>query len=90
MTILALFPLQAATCTPQKIMEQVEELLWERTLHPFQFGTGNCELLRPGGSNMSVGAQWIRLAYHDMSTHNVEDGMGGLDASIMFELDRPQ
>jgi len=27
-------------------------------------------------------------AYHDMATHNVEDGTGGLDASIRFELDR--
>ncbi|KAE9409458.1 heme peroxidase [Gymnopus androsaceus JB14] len=25
-----------------------------------------------------------------MSTHNVDDGTGGLDASIMYELDRPQ
>ncbi|KAK1217383.1 hypothetical protein PQX77_019983 [Marasmius sp. AFHP31] len=99
-TILALFPLQAATCTPQKdiatgatprkIMEQVEELLWERTLPPLDLEKGNCKLLRPGGSNSSVGAEWIRLAYHDMSTHNVEDGTGGLDASIIFELDRPQ
>ncbi|KAK1230735.1 hypothetical protein PQX77_006185 [Marasmius sp. AFHP31] len=99
-TILALFPHQAATCTPQKdtaagatpqkIMEQVEELLWERTLPPLDLEKGNCKLLRPGGSNSSVGAEWIRLAYHDMSTHNVEDGTGGLDASIIFELDRPQ
>ncbi|KAF9058627.1 heme peroxidase [Rhodocollybia butyracea] len=29
-------------------------------------------------------------AYHDMSTHNVDDGSGGLDASIQFELDRAQ
>ncbi|KAL0563179.1 hypothetical protein V5O48_018897 [Marasmius crinis-equi] len=39
----------------------------------------------------TVAAQWIRAAYHDMSTHNVEDGTGGLDGSIRFELtDRPQ
>ncbi|KAG6808618.1 hypothetical protein H0H93_016685, partial [Arthromyces matolae] len=29
-------------------------------------------------------------AYHDMATHNVSDGSGGLDASIVYELDRPQ
>jgi len=38
----------------------------------------------------TVSAQWLRLAYHDMSTHDVEFGTGGLDASIMYELDRPQ
>jgi len=29
-------------------------------------------------------------AYHDMATHNIEDGTGGMDASIRFELDRPE
>jgi hypothetical protein len=38
----------------------------------------------------TVAAQWLRIAYHDMSTHNVSDGTGGLDASIQFELDRSQ
>ena len=35
-------------------------------------------------------AEWIRTAYHDMSTHDVATGEGGLDASIMFELDRDE
>ncbi|KAK1230059.1 hypothetical protein PQX77_006875 [Marasmius sp. AFHP31] len=38
----------------------------------------------------TTAAQWLRLGYHDMSTHNIDDGTGGLDASIVFELDRPQ
>ncbi|KAG6848659.1 hypothetical protein H0H93_015129, partial [Arthromyces matolae] len=38
----------------------------------------------------TVAAQWLRLAFHDMATHNVTDGSGGLDASIIYELDRPQ
>jgi hypothetical protein len=25
-----------------------------------------------------------------MSTHNITDGTGGLDASIFYELDRPE
>ncbi|KAJ6447905.1 heme peroxidase [Mycena vitilis] len=29
-------------------------------------------------------ADWLRTAYHDMATHNVDDGTGGLDASIRF------
>ncbi|KAF7350334.1 Peroxidase [Mycena venus] len=35
-------------------------------------------------------AEWLRTAYHDMATHNVSTGLGGLDASIGFETDRPQ
>ncbi|KAF8152647.1 heme peroxidase [Crassisporium funariophilum] len=41
-------------------------------------------------TNTTVAAQWIRIAYHDMSTHDVTDGSGGLDASILFELNRTQ
>ncbi|TFK86856.1 heme peroxidase [Polyporus arcularius HHB13444] len=43
-----------------------------------------------GIANRSNAADWIRTAYHDMATHNVNDGTGGLDASIQFELDRPE
>ncbi|KAJ4290373.1 hypothetical protein N0V90_010589 [Kalmusia sp. IMI 367209] len=36
----------------------------------------------PGRQNS---AEWIRTAYHDMATADVDAGTGGLDASIMFE-----
>ncbi|KAJ7901363.1 heme peroxidase [Mycena leptocephala] len=36
------------------------------------------------GSGRSDAADWIRTAYHDMATHNVEDGTGGMDGSIRF------
>jgi hypothetical protein len=29
-------------------------------------------------------------AYHDMATHDATTGTGGLDGSIVFELDRPE
>jgi hypothetical protein len=35
-------------------------------------------------------ASWGVEAYHDMATHNITDGTGGLDASIFYELDRPE
>lgn len=35
-------------------------------------------------------AEWIRVAYHDMATADVEAGTGGLDASISFETDRDE
>ncbi|KAJ7260472.1 heme peroxidase [Mycena haematopus] len=35
-------------------------------------------------SGRSDAADWIRTAYHDVATHNVLDGTGGLDASIRF------
>ncbi|KAJ6573716.1 heme peroxidase [Mycena sp. CBHHK59/15] len=43
-------------------------------------------------SGRSDAADWIRTAYHDMATHNIVDGTGGLDASIRFdeEQSRPE
>jgi hypothetical protein len=29
-------------------------------------------------------------AYHDMATHNIEDGTGGIDSSIGWETDRSE
>ncbi|KZL74873.1 wsc domain-containing protein [Colletotrichum incanum] len=46
------------------------------------FGTNT-----PGRQNS---AEWIRAAFHDMATHDAATGTGGLDASIFFELDRPE
>ncbi|KAJ7613376.1 heme peroxidase, partial [Roridomyces roridus] len=45
-----------------------------------------------GSTGRSNAADWIRTAYHDMATHNVTDGTGGLDASIRFteEKSRPE
>ncbi|KAJ7364684.1 heme peroxidase, partial [Mycena albidolilacea] len=36
------------------------------------------------GTGRANTADWIRTAYHDMATHNIADGTGGLDASIRF------
>ncbi|KAJ7062950.1 heme peroxidase [Mycena amicta] len=35
-------------------------------------------------------AEWVRAAYHDSATFDVNTGLGGLDASIGFETNRPQ
>ncbi|KAF7357092.1 Peroxidase [Mycena sanguinolenta] len=40
--------------------------------------------------NSTISAQWLRLAYHDMATHNGTTGTGGMDASIQFEFTRAQ
>jgi hypothetical protein len=43
--------------------------------------------LGPGRTNS---AEWLRTAYHDMATVDVEAGAGGMDASIHFERSRPE
>jgi len=42
------------------------------------------------GPGRITAAEWIRTAFHDMATGNVFQKTGGLDASIMFEVDRSE
>lgn len=42
------------------------------------------------GTLASIPAEWLRFAFHDMATHNVDDGTGGLDGSIVYELGRTE
>ncbi|KAL0566622.1 hypothetical protein V5O48_015387 [Marasmius crinis-equi] len=76
---------------PSPQIDYLEKLLYEgRTedprIEPLDFIGHNCgtRLFSP------IAAQLIRLAYHDMATHNVDDGTGGLDASIRFEIRRDE
>ncbi|KAJ7145147.1 heme peroxidase [Mycena crocata] len=42
----------------------------------------------PDGTTPSIQAQWLHTAYHDMATFN--SGVGGIDGSLFFELDRAE
>ncbi|EEB89476.1 hypothetical protein MPER_12419 [Moniliophthora perniciosa FA553] len=35
-------------------------------------------------------AEWLRTAFHDAITHDTSTGTGGVDASLRYELDRPE
>ncbi|KAJ7265925.1 heme peroxidase [Mycena haematopus] len=55
-------------------------------------GVNPCSLEPIGGRlpGRQAAAEWLRLAYHDSATYNIDTGLGGVDASIGFETDRPQ
>ncbi|KAI9650787.1 hypothetical protein NHQ30_000818 [Ciborinia camelliae] len=55
----------------------------------FRDGVTPCSFSSAGGGRQTA-AEWIRTAYHDMATHDVETGLGGLDASIAYELGRAE
>ncbi|KAJ3760046.1 heme peroxidase [Lentinula raphanica] len=69
---------------PNVQLAYAEKQLYEGSL------TELAQLNCPVRVETTISAQWLRIAYHDMSTHNVDDGTGGLDASIQYERDRPQ
>ncbi|TFK76256.1 heme peroxidase [Pluteus cervinus] len=76
---------------PSPQYDAVEALLYEGSradrssmaslVHP-------CKL-RPR-TKASIAAEWLRFAYHDVATHNISDGTGGLDGSLAYELDRAE
>ncbi|KAI4950206.1 hypothetical protein J4E91_004862 [Alternaria rosae] len=43
-----------------------------------------------GQPGIQKAAEWVRTNFHDAVTHDAATGIGGLDASIQYELDRPE
>ncbi|KAF5312801.1 hypothetical protein D9619_003779 [Psilocybe cf. subviscida] len=84
------FPLSRAVYQwPSPQYEVLEQLLYEG-MDLIGGTTGALASNCAPRMNTTVAAQWLRLAYHDMSTHNITAGTGGLDASIYYELDRAE
>ncbi|KAJ7488087.1 heme peroxidase [Mycena latifolia] len=98
-TLLAYVAGATAYVWPSPKLDALEAQRWDQDdtfngfasfLQPCNFFIfGNEDGTPTGRAN---GPDWIRTAYHDMATHNVEDGTGGLDGSIRFpeEQSRPE
>ncbi|KAJ7596092.1 heme peroxidase [Mycena floridula] len=80
---------------PSPLIDQLEGLLYEarsegsptNDLLDFAGKLANCV---SGSLGESGAAEWIRFAYHDVATHNSDDGTGGLDNSLLLELGRDE
>ncbi|KAF7312599.1 Peroxidase [Mycena indigotica] len=74
---------------PNPAYDYVEEFLWLE-LTGFAAIPALCgpNAANPNGTTPSIQAQWLRTAYHDMATFNA--GVGGIDGSLFFELDRAE
>ncbi|KAJ7331326.1 heme peroxidase [Mycena albidolilacea] len=59
-------------------MDNIDEQLYVPFFSPVSTFALNCGQR----DNISLAAQWLRIAYHDIATHDSEFGTGGLDASI--------
>ncbi|KAK4081296.1 CAZyme family AA2 [Trichoderma aggressivum f. europaeum] len=90
-------PTKADYIWPNARIDELERELYEQE-NPFD-GPGSTVSFVDGcsgpaeralGIGRSFGAEWIRNAYHDMATADVSAGTGGLDASIVFEMDRSE
>ena len=89
--LLLLGQILAIHAVSQTTLGLLETLLFEDSLFDVVGGCVARVVANPNDTSITpVAAQWIRLAYHDMATHDVDNGTGGLDGSIAFELDRDQ
>jgi hypothetical protein len=73
---------------PDPQYDELEALLYDGTRTSFTRIPRECPFNTRQDRNFN--AEWVRFVYHDMSTHNVDEGTGGLDGSIVFELDRAE
>ncbi|KAH8733408.1 heme peroxidase [Ilyonectria robusta] len=78
----------AADPTWPSEVDELEEIMFQLTsfrARQFSDTVSPCskEASGPGRQNA---AEWLRTAFHDMSTANIASGTGGLDASIQYEL----
>ncbi|KAJ6538119.1 heme peroxidase [Mycena capillaripes] len=76
---------------PSPQLDALESMRWDQTFSGFVRPCDSFSFDSPN-SGRSNAADWLRTAYHDMATHNLADGTGGMDASIRFaeEQARPE
>lgn len=94
-TVLGLLGLAGSACAdptwPSQV-DELEEIMFQLTsfrARKFADTVSPCtnEASGPGRQNA---AEWLRIAFHDMSTANTFFHTGGLDASIQYELDNSE
>ncbi|QSZ36084.1 hypothetical protein DSL72_007208 [Monilinia vaccinii-corymbosi] len=91
MALLPVLSVNAAYTWPSKY-DQIEDILYAQKGW-LQYGVRDAVTpcsFSSAGEGRQTAAEWIRTAYQDMSTHDIETGLGGLDASIAFELGRAE
>ncbi|EEP77316.1 predicted protein [Uncinocarpus reesii 1704] len=69
-------------------IDELEDLMFLHTgyrARAFSAGVTPCSFSQQGPSRIAS-AEWLRTAFHDMATGNVFTGIGGLDASLVYEL----
>ncbi|KAL1640473.1 hypothetical protein SLS58_006972 [Diplodia intermedia] len=89
--LLQALPSTAEYVWPSKY-DYLEDLRYLQTgyiRNGFIDGVNPCSFSSAGAGRQTA-AEWVRTAYHDMSTHDAATGTGGLDASIMFETERDE
>src|ERR1700743_353141 len=79
----------SATPTWPASIDDLEDIMFLNTGYRsrgFSVPVTPCSFSAQGAGRVAA-AEWIRTAFHDMATGNAVQGIGGLDASLVFETD---
>ncbi|KAH7130137.1 heme peroxidase [Dendryphion nanum] len=87
----ALFTCQHLMTSAQVIwpasIDELEDIMMLNAGHRARgFANAVTPCTKETGPGRLAAAEWIRTAFHDMATGNTFTGVGGLDASIAFEI----
>jgi hypothetical protein len=72
---------------PDATIDEIEDILYLQTGYSARNFSGPVTPCTKGvGPGSITAAEWIRIAFHDASVYNHTTQQGGLDASVMYEL----
>ncbi|KAI3601356.1 wsc domain containing protein [Moniliophthora roreri] len=92
-SLLPLITLISAYTWPSPQIDELEDIIYLQSGYQrrgFRDGILGCTFVPAGSKDRQASSEWLRTAFHDMITHDKAAGTGGLDASLMYELDRPE
>ncbi|KAF9264017.1 heme peroxidase [Marasmius fiardii PR-910] len=91
--ILSFLPYQALGYTWPSWTDELEDIMYLQAgmfRRGFHDGVSPCSFSPSRSPSRNGAAEWLRTAFHDAITHDKSTGLGGLDASLRFELDREE
>ncbi|RMZ83074.1 hypothetical protein DV738_g1286, partial [Chaetothyriales sp. CBS 135597] len=78
--------LGAAPTWPYPASDELEDIIFLHTGYRAREFAAPVTPCSVGGASRRIAAEWLRTSFHDMATANVFQGTGGIDASLVYEL----
>ncbi|KAL0570323.1 hypothetical protein V5O48_011638 [Marasmius crinis-equi] len=91
--LLSLLCSQALGYTWPSWTDELEDIMYLQSgmlRRGFHDGVSPCTFSSSRSPFRHGAAEWLRTAFHDAITHDQSTGKGGLDASLMYEMDRKE
>ncbi|KAK7041406.1 hypothetical protein VNI00_009272 [Paramarasmius palmivorus] len=93
LSLLSVATLACAYTWPSPLVDELEDIIYLQSGYlrrGFRDGILGCTFVPAGSQFRQASSEWLRTGFHDMITHDKDAGTGGIDASLMYELDRPE